>query len=63
MLQVWVVGELQDDGLLKWQADSDSQLTKVTSPPLPGAHARTHSSRTCLGICVCAPCPMHVLVR
>ncbi len=28
--QVWVVGDLQDDGLLKWQADSDSQLTKVS---------------------------------
>ena len=29
-VQVWVVGELQEDGLLKWQADSDSQLTKVS---------------------------------
>ena len=27
-LQVWVVGDLQD-GKLKWQADADSQLTKV----------------------------------
>lgn len=28
--QVWVVGKLQDDGLLKWQGASDSFITKVT---------------------------------
>jgi len=27
--QVWVVPRLQPDGRISWQADSDSQLTKV----------------------------------
>ncbi len=32
-----MVGELQD-GKLKWQADSDSQLTKVQAHALPCLH-------------------------
>jgi len=30
--QVWVVASLQPDGTIQWQADSDSQLTKVSLP-------------------------------
>ena len=32
-LQVWVVGELHNDKKLYWRADSDSELTKASSPP------------------------------
>ncbi len=59
--QVWVVGELQD-GKLKWRADSDSQLTKVSScwlanPAIQSTgHAETlRPPAAVVGLSVCKP--------